>query len=270
MRSIYGCELKERETLSSNRRSLALPEFGEGTLATLRNSAEEVCAVQTLIERLNLPVKNITLFLRAFTHRSYVNEHTPGTEDNERLEFLGDAVLDFVVADWVYHHFPEMEEGELTRLRAALVRTDTLAAFARRLDFGSALRLGRGELASGGRQRDNILCGAFEAFIGALYLDSGIPAVVEFLRPLLEETQARILAQPDLADPKSRLQEWSQGQKQGAPIYVVVEQSGPEHARIFEVEVRLKDQPLGRGRGTSKALAEQEAARAALRTLGLE
>jgi len=239
-------------------------------LTTLRDPSEDVRAVQTLVERLDLPVKNIALFVRAFTHRSYVNENSLAVEDNERLEFLGDAVLDFVVADWVYHHFPEMEEGELTRLRSTLVRTDTLASFARRLDFGSALRLGRGELASGGRDRDNILCGAFEAFVGALYLESGLQTAIQFLQPLLEEAQERILAQTDLVDPKSRLQEWSQGQKLGAPIYVVIDKSGPEHARIFEVEVRLNGQPLGRGRGSSKAMAEQEAARAALHALGLE
>ncbi len=239
-------------------------------MTTLRDPSEDVRAVQTLVERLDLPVKNIALFVRAFTHRSYVNENSLAVEDNERLEFLGDAVLDFVVADWVYHHFPEMEEGELTRLRSTLVRTDTLASFARRLDFGSALRLGRGELASGGRDRDNILCGAFEAFVGALYLESGLQTAIQFLQPLLEEAQERILAQTDLVDPKSRLQEWSQGQKLGAPIYVVIDKSGPEHARIFEVEVRLNGQPLGRGRGSSKAMAEQEAARAALHALGLE
>ncbi len=137
-------------------------------------------SVQALIERLDLPVKNPSLFARAFTHRSFVNEHASPVEDNERLEFLGDAVLDFVAGAWVYNHFPEMAEGELTRLRSALVRTDRLAAFARKLDFGPVLRLGRGELASGGRDRDNLLCGAFEAFIGALYLETDIQTAATF------------------------------------------------------------------------------------------
>ncbi|GIK09908.1 MAG: ribonuclease 3 [Anaerolineaceae bacterium] len=233
------------------------------------NRGSEFDSVKALVERLGLPVKNLALYARALTHRSFVNEYA-AVEDNERLEFLGDAVLDFVVGAWVYHHFPEMAEGELTKLRSALVRTDSLAAFARRLNFGPALRLGRGELASGGRDRDNLLCGAFEAFVGALYLDTDIQSVTRFVEPLLESTQERILSQPDLADAKSRLQEWTQGQKLGAPAYALVDKAGPEHARTFEIEVRLNGESLGRGRGSSKASAEQEAAKAALEKLGIK
>jgi ribonuclease-3 len=234
------------------------------------NSDAEFESVKALVARLGLPVKNPSLFTRAFTHRSYVNENASTQEDNERLEFLGDAVLDFVVGAWVYHHFPEMAEGELTRLRSALVRTDSLAAFARRLDFGPVLRLGRGELASGGRDRDNLLCGAFEAFIGALYLETDIQTATQFIEPLLESTREQIFSKPDLSDAKSRLQEWTQGQKLGAPAYVLVEKTGPEHARTFEIEVRLNGEALGRGRGTSKANAEQEAAKVALEKLGVK
>ncbi len=233
------------------------------------NPGAEFVSVKALVECLDLPVKNLSLFLRAFTHRSYVNENSSALEDNERLEFLGDAVLDFVVGDWVYHHFPEMAEGELTRLRSALVRTDSLAAFARTLDFGPVLRLGRGELASGGRDRDTLLCGAFEAFIGALYLETDIQTTAGFIEPLLESTREQIFAQPDLADAKSRLQEWTQGQKLGALSYALVKAHGPDHSRTFEVEVRLNGESLGRGRGSSKAAAEQEAARVALEKLGL-
>ncbi len=234
------------------------------------NPGVEFDSVKALVARLDLPVKNLSLFARAFTHRSFVNENSSTLEDNERLEFLGDAVLDFVVGAWVYHHFPEMAEGDLTRLRSALVRTDSLAAFARRLDFGPVLRLGRGELASGGRDRDNILCGAFEAFIGALYLETDVQGAANFIEPLLESTREQIFAQPDLSDSKSRLQEWSQGQKLGAPSYILVEKIGPEHARTFEIEVRLNGDALGRGRGSSKAIAEQEAAKAALEKLGIK
>lgn len=226
--------------------------------------------VQALLERLGLHVKNPSLFVRAFTHRSFVNENADVLEDNERLEFLGDAVLDFVVGSWVYGHFPEMAEGELTRLRSALVRTDQLAAFARGLDFGTALRLGRGELGSGGRDRDNLLCGAFEAFIGALYLESDIRVVIDFVEPLLESTRERLFTQPDLVDAKSHLQEWTQGQRLGAPSYGLVTTHGPDHARTFEVEVRLNGRALGRGRGPSKAVAEQAAAQAALERLGMK
>lgn len=230
----------------------------------------KIVSVQALIERLGLPVKNPALFARAFTHRSFVNEHTSAAEDNERLEFLGDAVLDFIVGAWVYNHFPEMAEGELTRLRSALVRTDQLAAFARQLDFGPVLRLGRGEVVSGGRERDNLLCGAFEAFIGALYLETDIQTAAKFIEPMLESTREEILARPDLADNKSRLQEWIQGQKLGPLTYALVDTRGPDHSRTFEVEVRVNGKALGRGQGSSKAAAEQEAARIALAALGIE
>lgn len=242
----------------------------EAPLSRHSNLDAEFDSVQALVERLGLPVDNLSLFARALTHRSYVNENSSTLEDNERLEFLGDAVLDFVVGAWVYHHFPEMAEGDLTRLRSALVRTDSLAAFARRLDFGAALRLGRGELASGGRDRDNILCGAFEAFVGALYLETDVQGAADFIEPLIESVREQLFAQPDLSDPKSRLQEWSQGQRLGAPSYILVEKLGPEHSRTFEIEVRLNGEPLGRGRGSSKATAEQEAAKVALDKMGVK
>jgi ribonuclease-3 len=227
-------------------------------------------SVQALVKRLGLPVKNLSLFARAFTHRSFVNENITAVEDNERLEFLGDAVLDFVAGAWVYNHFPEMAEGELTRLRSALVRTDQLAAFARQLHFGPVLRLGRGELASGGRDRDNLLCGAFEAFIGALFLETDIQTATQFIEPLLESTREQIFAKPDLADNKSRLQEWIQGQKLGPLTYVLIDARGPDHSRTFEVEVRVNGNAYGRGQGSSKASAEQAAAKIALAYLGIK
>lgn len=227
-------------------------------------------SVQALIRHLGLPVKNLSLFARAFTHRSFVNENSTAVEDNERLEFLGDAVLDFIAGAWVYNHFPEMAEGELTRLRSALVRTDQLAAFARQLDFGPVLRLGRGELASGGRDRDNLLCGAFEAFIGALYLETDIQTTAQFIEPMLESTREQIFSRPDLADNKSRLQEWIQGQKLGPLTYVLIDATGPDHSRTFEVEVRVNGNPFGRGQGSSKAAAEQAAAKVALAALGIK
>lgn len=226
--------------------------------------------VQALVERLGLPIKNLSLITRAFTHTSFVNENQFALEDNERLEFLGDAVLDFLVGAWVYNHFPEMREGDLTRLRSALVRTDQLAAFARRLDFGAVLRLGRGELNSGGSRRDNLLCGAFEAFVGAVYLETDFQTVVKFIEPLLESVREQIFSQPDLIDAKSSLQEWAQGEKLGAPGYKLIGKSGPDHARTFEVEVYVDGKALGTGSGSNKSAAEQEAAKAALSTLGLK
>jgi ribonuclease-3 len=239
-------------------------------LATPSETRGHLGHVQALVERLGLPVKNLFLFTRALTHRSYVNENPHSLEDNERLEFLGDAVLDFLVGAWVYNHFPEMDEGGMTRLRSALVRTDQLADFARSLNFGPALRLGRGELNSGGRDRDNLLCGAFEAFVGALFLETDIATVEKFIVPLLESTREQIFSQTDLSDYKSRLQEWTQGQKRGAPAYILIDKSGPEHQRTFVVEARVNGDALGKGSGPSKSAAEQEAAKEALKKLGLE
>jgi ribonuclease-3 len=220
-------------------------------------------------ERIGLSFTNLHLLTRALTHRSYVNEHPEALEDNERLEFLGDAVLDFVVGAWVYNHYPEMKEGGLTRMRSALVRNDQLARFARRLDLGPALRLGRGELHAEGRNRTGLLCTTFEAVIGALYLDSGIPAVEDFIWHILDEAGDRVIDRGEIYDPKSRLQEWAQAEKLGIPDYVTVEAHGPDHAKIFEVEVRLNGKALGRGEGPSKHVAAQQAAQAALNTLNV-
>src|SRR5512143_1533712 len=153
-------------------------------LVTSSPASRDVEPAADLSRRLGLPFSNISLLTRALTHRSYVNENPTSVEDNERLEFLGDAVLDFVVGAWVYHHCPEMAEGDLTRMRSALVRNEQLAEFARQLDLGRAMRMGRGEAASGGRDRDNLLGSTFEALIGAIYLDAGLSAVDRFMESL--------------------------------------------------------------------------------------
>jgi ribonuclease-3 len=196
-----------------------------------------------------------------------VNENPDSLEDNERLEFLGDAVLDFIVGAWAYNRFPEMREGELTKIRSAIVRNDQLAAFARHLNLGPALRLGRGEFASGGRQRDGLLGSLFEALIGALYLDAGLEAVEKFVYPLLDEAQEFIL--DEIHDPKSHLQEWAQAEKMGTPQYITVGSTGPDHAKVFEVEVRIKGTTYGRGHGSSKQVAARIAAQTALEALGI-
>jgi ribonuclease III len=238
-------------------------------VATHMDSQADAESAADLAERLGLHFSNLHLLVRALTHRSYVNENPNATEDNERMEFLGDAVLDFVVGAWVYNHFPEMQEGDLTRMRSALVRTDTLAEFARQLDFGPALRLGRGELASGGRQRDNLLCATFEAIIGALYLDAGIPAIGAFMEPLLVEASDEVISQVERYDPKSTLQEWAQSNKLGTPHYITVASNGPDHAKVFTVEVQVDGKPYGQGSGSSKQSAAQQAAQTALESLGL-
>lgn len=220
-----------------------------------------------LSRRLGLSFSNLSLLTRALTHRSYVNENQETSEDNERLEFLGDAVLDFIVGAWVYHRFPEMPEGELTKMRSAIVRNEQLARFARTLNLGPALRLGRGEFLSGGHARDALLGSLFEAVIGAIYLDSGLAAVEAFVNPLLEGVRESVFTR--IHDPKSLLQEWAQAQKMHAPHYRTVATSGPDHAKEFDVEVDVGEQIAGRGRGTSKSTAEQAAAQDALTNLGI-
>ncbi len=217
--------------------------------------------------RLRLPFKDLSLLSRALTHRSYVNEDKFALEDNERLEFLGDAVLDFLVGAWLYNRYPEKREGEMTRLRSSLVRTEQLADFARQIRLGDALRLGKGESRAGGRQRQALLCGAFEALVGALYIDSGLKAVSEFIQPMLIQASNRILARNDDKDPKSLLQELVQAHGYHPPVYRTVSSDGPEHDKVFVVEVYLNEESLGRGEGHSKNEAAKKAAIAALATL---
>jgi ribonuclease-3 len=219
-------------------------------------------------DTLRLRFNDKSLLLRALTHPSYLNENPEeGLEDNERLEFLGDAVLDFVSGEWLYHHFPEASEGRLTRLRAALVRTETLARFARESNLGAALRLGHGEEDSGGRQRDGNLCGAFEALVGALYLDQGIEAVRAFVEPLFEPALRAITEADQDKDPKSLLQEWSQAHLGVTPVYETTATRGPDHAKEFTVTVYLGDKSYGEGTGYSKQAAAQKAALQALHSI---
>ena len=223
-----------------------------------------------VVQDLKIQFNDLLLLNRAFTHRSYLNEHPEAIEDNERLEFLGDAVLDFLVGAWLYNHFPEMAEGGLTRLRSALVRTEQLARFAKSLGLNKALKLGRGEAESGGRERPALTCALFEAFIGALYLDSGIKAVSKFIEPLLESVIDEVLMNGSLQDPKSRLQEWAQANRGGTPVYKTISESGPDHAKVFEVVVYIGDKIIGKGIGRSKHDATRAAATDALQKLHLD
>ncbi len=206
------------------------------------------------------------LLKRALTHRSYLNEHVaaPDEQDNERLEFLGDAVLDFITGAWLFNSFPDLDEGRLTTLRAALVRVSTLAEFAREMGLPELMRLGKGEIDTGGRNRANILGDAFEAVLGALFLDQGIDVCQAFVLPFLERATPAIRQDNADRDPKSKLQEWSQGQLGVTPRYKLSGTTGPDHARIFHVQVFLGDEAYASGAGTSKQMAEQIAAREAL------
>ncbi|MDR1669810.1 MAG: ribonuclease III [Oscillospiraceae bacterium] len=208
------------------------------------------------------PFRDASLLETALTHSSYANER-PGAAYNERLEFLGDAVLGLVSAEFLYTAYPDKPEGELTKIRAGYVCEQSLAAAARRLGLGEVLRLGRGENEEGGRGRDSILSDAFEAVLAAMYLDGGLEPCRKLVR---EEILSRAPAIP-VRDAKSRLQEVLQGQGLPAPEYRTVSESGPEHQKIFVVEVFIEGSPAGRGTGRSKKQAEQEAAGLALKKM---
>jgi len=224
---------------------------------------------QMLSQRLGLEINDWLLLSRALTHRSYLNEHPEALEDNERLEFLGDAVLDFLVGAWLYNHFPEMAEGELTRMRSALVHTEQLAEFARNIGLGQAMRLGRGEVQAGCRERSAVLCDTFEAVIGAIYLNLGIEAVENFITPFLEKASDEIILNRKNEDPKSRLQEWAQAQGYSTPDYSTIGESGPEHEKIFSVQVSVNGIVYGVGTGHNKQAATKAAAIAALTKLNI-
>ncbi|EPZ51587.1 ribonuclease III [Alicyclobacillus acidoterrestris] len=217
-----------------------------------------------LQDNLNMHFQEVNLLKQAFTHASYRNEHRKAQiQDNERLEFLGDAVLELLISDFLFQAYPHMPEGELTRMRAAIVCEPSLVMFAKRLQFDEYVRLGRGEERSGGRRRPALLADVFEAFLGALYIDQGIDRVREFVDtyiiPHLADAKVGV-------DYKTALQEWVQ-QRLGVSLrYVIVEERGPAHAREFVVHVAVGDTVMGIGAGKSKKEAEQQAAAAALKS----
>ncbi len=208
--------------------------------------------------------KNHDLFLQAFTHRSFLNEAKEKMESNERLEFLGDSILSFVVSEYLYQTYPQYKEGILTNLRSLLVNTKSLAQIAKSLEFGELLRLSKGEEESKGRQNQSLLADSLEAFIGALFIDQGLESVKKFISKTLLTKAEYFVAQNVFKDPKSLLQEHVQAQKQPSPIYKVLEEVGPAHAKIFTVGVFVSDVIKGQGTGKSKQEAEGDAARDAL------
>ncbi len=227
-------------------------------------------AVARLMARLNIQPRTLALFQQALTHRSYLNEQPEADlPDNERLEFLGDAVLAFLAARWLYERLPDEREGTLTRLRAALVGNERLAQHAAALGIGEALLMSKGEAENGGRARKRNLSGAFEALIGALYLDQGLPAAQSLLEGYFEAALAEIQRAQSDKDARSRLQEWAQLTHNQTPTYQVLSVSGAEHAPTFTVAVFVGEQHYGTGSGNSKRSAAQAAARAALEGLGL-
>ncbi|ANU22876.1 ribonuclease III [Planococcus donghaensis] len=231
----------------------------------LKESAK--VAFEQLQKELNITFNKPALLYQAFTHSSYVNEHRRKQfTDNERLEFLGDAVLELSVSHYLYMKYPEMSEGELTKLRAAIVCEPSLVMFANELGFGKYILLGKGEELTGGRTRPALLADVFESYIGALYLDQGLEPVVAFLEMVLFP-KVDIGAFSHVMDYKSQLQELVQQKNNGTLSYEIIDEIGPAHSRVFVTRVSLADRELGVGNGRSKKEAEQQAAQLAIRKL---
>ncbi|MBD8025804.1 ribonuclease III [Ureibacillus sp. Re31] len=217
-----------------------------------------------LQEELNIYFRNKSLLYQAFIHSSYVNEHRRKLfTDNERLEFLGDAVLELSVSKYLFERYPHMSEGELTKLRASIVCEPSLVIFANELNFGKYVLLGKGEELTGGRERPALLADVFESFIGALYLDQGLEIVVGFLERIVFP-KVEVGAFSHVMDFKSQLQEMVQQSNNGILHYEIVDEKGPAHNRTFVSRVLLNEKELGIGRGKSKKEAEQQAAQNAM------
>lgn len=220
-----------------------------------------------LQDKIGVQFSNEKLLIQAFTHSSYVNEHRKKPfEDNERLEFLGDAVLELTVSQFLYNKYPTMSEGELTKLRAAVVCEPSLVAFANELSFGEFVRLGKGEEMTGGRTRPALLADVFEAFVGALFLDKGIEIVVAFLEQVVFP-KINQGAFSHVMDFKSQLQEYVQRDGLGVIEYKILQEKGPAHSREFVSQVFFNGEETGVGTGRSKKEAEQHAAQMALEKL---
>jgi ribonuclease-3 len=224
--------------------------------------------VSRLVALVGAPLPDRWTALSALTHKSYVNEHRDeGWEDNERLEFLGDAVIDLVVSEYLMSRFPLAREGDLSKLRAAVVDEAGLAAMGRALGLGELLRLGRGEELTGGREKASLLADTLEAVIAAVFLDGGLEAAHALVDRFLDDAYAGAETGTLDRDWKTQLQEMGQARHRSSPRYRVVAEVGPDHAKTFEIEVELGGSVLGRGSGRSKKDAEQAAARVALEAL---
>lgn len=224
---------------------------------------------EKILEKFGLSIKNKNYYQTAFTHRSYLNETKIITESNERMEFLGDCVLSFIISSFLFKLRPDDAEGDLTNLRAFIVKTDSLAKVAKSLDLGKYLRLSKGEEVSSGRENDQILANTYEAVLGAIFLDLGIDGATKFVHSTLIPTFAGEIEKGPPRDPKSQLQEIIQSKYQTSPKYKILSTSGPDHAKQFIVGVFLNGQEIGKGNGPSKQQAEEQSAKEALLKLNI-
>lgn len=214
--------------------------------------------------------KNADILSHALIHSSYINENRMNpTAHNERLEFLGDAVLELVTSEYIYNSFPDMTEGEMSKLRASVVNEGILARCAKERNFGDFLKMGKGEMANGGRDRESILADTFEAIIGAIYLDGGYDAAKRFILCALEADIHSMKGLTWISDCKTHLQEQLQRNSQEPIEYYVVNEEGPEHSKVFTVELAHDGRVMAQGSGRNKKEAEQEAARKAIEKYGL-
>ena len=249
--SVYSCEIME--------------ELSKTMKLTPENITRRL---DTLQQRIEYSFSDRDLLLEALTHKSFSNEN-PGlaVACNERLEFLGDAVLDLVISQRTFLDYPDLHEGDLTRVRAELVREKSLSAIARRIDLGSCLMMGKGERPSGGDEKDSLLANALESLFGALFLDSDYPTAQAVVERLFRAEIEMAVNNDFDTDFKTKLQEFCQRVHHQTPDYHLVDESGPDHQRHYVVEVHLKDKSVGSGEGRSKKQAEQDAARRALAEL---
>lgn len=231
-------------------------------------TTEEKKKAQQLQKALGYSFKRISNLKRALTHKSFANEHKlPSREHNERLEFLGDAVLELVVSELLMERYPDFSEGDLSKMRAAIVNEKQLASLARKFSLGDYLYLGRGEEQTSGREKSSLLADAFEAVLGAIYLDRGYKKAAAVIRGHYLDLFDSKPTHEFYQDFKTELQERSQSLFRSIPRYRLVSESGPDHDKVFEIEISIQNDVMGRGKGRSKKEAEQEAAREALSQL---
>ncbi len=226
---------------------------------------EQYRNIKQLQDKLGVAINN-NLLLQAVTHTSYAHENRGQVMHNERLEFLGDAVLELVISEALYNNHPDMPEGELTKLRAELVCELSLAQEAQKLQLGSYLRLGKGEESTGGRGRRSTLADAFEALIGAIYIDKGFEYTKKLILQLFSDKMSQV-SKEQLGDYKTMVQEKVQDKYGKPPHYKIVEESGPDHNKLFVAEVYVNQTTVGRGSGKNKKEAEQRAAKCAIQEL---
>jgi ribonuclease-3 len=224
--------------------------------------------IKKLLKNLEIPYKNINLYLEAFTHRSFLNENKrEKINNNERLEFLGDAVLELITSHFLFEQYKDRPEGDLTSFRAALVKTESLATLARQLKYGDALRMSKGEEATGGRDKDYLLANTFESLLGAVYKDLGYEQCEKLVSKYLFPKLSGIVESRLDIDCKTRFQEIAQNKFKVTPTYEVLEAVGPDHDKVFTMGVFIGKKELGRGTGASKQKAEEDAAKNALEKL---